>query len=216
MKSNFKTFTLAIAVVAVTLGVVIATSCSKDETVASSKNQTSTDAGLPKVKQAEYYIIGKVKDGTVVYAFDRNTLVEQFHYAGDTLLMESFTILDEHPETPDGMAEVKMVFYNIASLETETYWTPIVKSEGKYLFATDPNGNEQGRGVKCVSKKSCRKAGGQCEKKVENGVINCHCSGEGECREGMYFSDVVTAVVGALETIGGILKEILPLLQSNE
>lgn len=190
MIKNFKTNIILLALV-MTGAIPLITSCEKEGNnaeIAQTNNKSS------KVSDG-YYHIANLVNGTIQYTFDMDSLIDLFNQTNDTLVMESFTILDSNLTQNDGMAEIKMVCYNVRTCETETSWYPIVKENGDYLYSTNSS-NGNGTQVKCIAKKSCKQSNGSCRRKFDkrNNFIGCECTKSGTCVEGEFATDILEAI----------------------
>lgn len=185
-----KTFLAVVATVLVA-GTAFFTSCEKEETSSSNKqnNTKSATAG-------ENIYLGSVENGVITYAFNVEELSEKLYEQGGIYTVEKFEILDS--TLIDGVVEAYVILYNVQEEVTESLWTPIIK-DGNNYYMNAPEGSSGGNfGIICKANRKCTTS---CKRNESNGVfLGCECTG-GVCREREMISTIIKSLVEAIKEI---------------
>ena len=185
-----KTFLAVVATVLVA-GTAFFTSCEKEETSSSNKQNNTKSATA-----SENIYLGSVENGVITYAFNVEELSEKLYEQGGIYIVEKFEILDS--TLIDGLVEAYVVLYNVQEEVTESLWTPIIK-DGNNYYMNAPEGSSGGNfGIRCKANKKCTTS---CERKESGGVfLGCSCS-DGVCREKELISAIIKSLVEAIKEI---------------
>lgn len=151
-------------------------------TVACTKENNKTSiVSSSKKMSSDSVLIGKLVGGKIVCGIDIDEFTNAMMDECGNYVVEHADIIDTLPQLPNGDATLYMILYNVEEEAVESYWLPLVKNNGDYLFA---NGYSNSNTIPYCVVREGNECSGTCTLKRDRDgrPVACDCKGaKGAC-----------------------------------